>query len=75
VKRTCVTSASFVIGVLCVGGNKPGFASIIRHYPDELLTIVVLRNVDNEIAPNADADVDAISYRVAELSLRPLASR
>jgi CubicO group peptidase (beta-lactamase class C family) len=56
-------------------GNKPGFASIIRHYPDESLTIVVLMNVDNQAVANADADVGAISYRVAQLFLRPLASR
>jgi len=48
-------------------GNKPGFASIIRHYMDESLTVVVLTNVDNGI--DADADVGAISYQVANIFL------
>jgi CubicO group peptidase (beta-lactamase class C family) len=48
-------------------GNKPGFASIIRHYMDESLTVVLLANVDNGI--NADADVGAISFHVANIFL------
>jgi D-alanyl-D-alanine carboxypeptidase len=48
-------------------GSKPGFASIIRHYIDESLTIVLLANVDNGIA--ADSDVGAISYHVANMFL------
>jgi hypothetical protein len=48
-------------------GNKPGFASIIRHYIDESLTVVLLVNVDNGI--DADADVGAISYHVASIFL------
>lgn len=48
-------------------GNKPGFASIIRHYIDESLTVVLLVNVDNGIS--ADADVGAISYHVASIFL------
>jgi D-alanyl-D-alanine carboxypeptidase len=50
-------------------GNKPGFASIIRHYPDESLTVVVLLNVDNQYAPNANADVGAISHELADFFL------
>jgi D-alanyl-D-alanine carboxypeptidase len=50
-------------------GNKPGFASIIRHYPDESLTVVVLVNVDNQYAPDANADVGAISHGVADFFL------
>jgi D-alanyl-D-alanine carboxypeptidase len=48
-------------------GNKPGFASIIRRYIDESLTIVVLANVDNGI--DAGADVGAISFQVANIFL------
>ena len=48
-------------------GNKPGFASIIRHYIDESLTVVLLANVDNGI--DADADGGAISYHVASIFL------
>ena len=44
-------------------GNKPGFASIIRHYIDDSLTVVLLANVDNGI--EVDGDVGAISYHVA----------
>lgn len=46
-------------------GNKPGFASIVRHYPDEALTVVVLLNVDNQLAEGANGDVGAISHEVA----------
>jgi D-alanyl-D-alanine carboxypeptidase len=56
-------------------GNKPGFASIIRHYPDESLTVVVLMNVDNQYAPNANADVGAISHEVADFFLHPPLAR
>ena len=49
-------------------GNKPGFASIVRRYIDDSLTVIVLANVDNTIA--ADADVGAISYHVASIFLR-----
>ena len=48
-------------------GNKPGFASIIRHYIDESLTVALLANVDNGI--NADGDIGAISYHVANIFL------
>jgi CubicO group peptidase (beta-lactamase class C family) len=47
-------------------GNKPGFASIIRYYVNESLTVVVLTNIDNAI--DADA-VGAISYHVANIFL------
>ena len=48
-------------------GNKPGFASIIRRYIDESLTVVLLANVDNGI--DAGADVGAVSYQVANIFL------
>lgn len=54
-------------------GNKPGFASIIRHYIDESLTVVLLANVDNGI--DVDADVGAISYHVANIVLPPAQPR
>jgi len=45
-------------------GNKPGFFSIIRHYVDEHLTVVLLANVDSEI------DVGALSYHISAFYLR-----
>jgi D-alanyl-D-alanine carboxypeptidase len=54
-------------------GNKPGFASIIRHYIDESLTVVLLADVDNGIDVNAD--VGAISYHVANIFLPPAKAR
>jgi D-alanyl-D-alanine carboxypeptidase len=55
-------------------GNKPGFASIIRHYPDEGLTVVVLLNADNQPAEGANGDVGAISHEVAGFFLDSPAS-
>lgn len=49
-------------------GNKPGFSGIIRHYLDDSLTVVVLANEDN--TREADADVGAISFHVADIFLR-----
>ena len=55
-------------------GNKAGFASIIRHYVDESLTVVLLANVDNDVAADADVGV-AISFHVANIFVPPAEAR
>ncbi len=50
-------------------GNKPGFFSIIRHYVDDHLTVVLLANADSGL------DVGAISFHVAAFYLSPAGVR
>jgi hypothetical protein len=50
-------------------GQKPGFFSVIRHYVDDHLTVVVLANADSGL------DVGAISFRVAAFYLSPAGVR
>ena len=49
--------------------NKPGFFSIIRHYVDDHLTVVLLANADSGL------DVGAISYHVAAFYLPPVGTK
>jgi D-alanyl-D-alanine carboxypeptidase len=46
-------------------GNKPGFSSIIRRYPDDRITVILLTNADQGV------DTGGITFRVAAFYLPP----